>query len=119
MRQVLLALAAIVVTGIGHEVAAGDGYYYAPPAYYAAPPVYGFAPVYAPPVPVIVHSPVYYAPPPVVYAPPPVAYYAPAPIYGSYIRARPGKVKVREYTPWGTRKYEWELSRHGFWELDD
>lgn len=121
MSRILMAFAAAAAIGgfgVSDRVVADDAYYFAPPAYYAAPPAYVYPPVYAAPVPVFVQSPPIYAPPPAYYYPPAVAYYPP-PVYARSVFTRPGKIKVKEYTPWGKRKYEWEYSRHGYWKLDD
>jgi hypothetical protein len=121
MTRFLMALAAAAVIGgmgMSDRAVAADGYFYAAPSYYVAPPAYVYPPVYFAPTPVVVQAPPVYAPPPAYYYPPAVAYYPPA-VYARSIYARPGKIKVKEYTPWGKRKYEWEYSRHGYWKLDD
>ncbi|MBT6153201.1 MAG: hypothetical protein HOL01_02010 [Planctomycetaceae bacterium] len=121
MRSLLLAMAAgtiVSAAGMDNTAVADGGYYYAPPVVYVAPPVHVVRPVYyPPPAPIIVHRPVYY-PPPVVYYPPPVAYYPP-PAFRTSVRYKRNEIKVREYTPWGVRKYELEYKGHGIWELDD
>ena len=100
MKSFLFAIAAgaiVWAAGTDNTAVADGGYFYAPPAYYAGPPDY-------------VVRPVYYAPP--------VAYY-PLPFIGTSVRYKRTEIKVREYTPWGVRKYEWEYKGHGVWELDD